>query len=85
MHISFGYLTSSVAKEPSHYRVGGSVFQKPILSNQSTIITDILHLIGIFFGDDAYTFTANGNIEVLAVEAGIKAKMLRFILSSPMK
>lgn len=46
--------------------------------------TDILHLI-VFFGDDAYTFTANGNIEVLAVEAGTKAKMLRFILSSPVK
>jgi len=40
---------------------------------------------GFFFGDDAYTFTANGNIEVLAVEAGTKAKMLRFIHSPPMK
>ncbi len=45
-------------------------------------ITDILHLI-VFFGNDVYTFTTNGNIEVLAVEAGAKVKMLRFILSPP--
>ncbi|MGU5772137.1 hypothetical protein [Aeromonas allosaccharophila] len=40
---------------------------------------------GFFFGDDTYTFTTNGNIEVLTVEVGAKVKMLRFILSSPVK
>ena len=40
---------------------------------------------GFFFGDDTYTFTTNGNIEVLTVEARAKVKMLRFILSSPVK
>ncbi|AMQ41081.1 hypothetical protein AMS64_01060 [Aeromonas veronii] len=38
---------------------------------------------GFFSGDDAYTLTTNGNIEVLAVEAVAKVKMLRFILSPP--
>ncbi|MFQ2601383.1 hypothetical protein ACK30G_00665 [Aeromonas caviae] len=35
---------------------------------------------GFFSGDDAYTLTTNGNIEVLAVEAVAKVIMLRFIL-----
>ena len=33
----------------------------------------------VFFDDYAYTFTAHGSIEVLAVEVGTKVKMLRFI------
>ena len=44
--------------------------------------SDIPYLIG-FFGDDVYTFTTNGNIEVLAVEAVAKVKIFRFILSPP--